>query len=237
MTATVLVVERDSGLAETLCRNLSLFGYRALEAVTGAEALNLVQFHLPALILLDPALGDVDGLDVCRDVRRWSRVPIIILSNRSEEADRVLGFELGADDYVVKPFSTRELMCRVRAVLRRVWIGPEGTLGLEEPVHFGEVDIDPRLRQVTRNGRVIPLGGREYELLWFLVRNPGRVFKPQQLIDLISDPQHAGSKNAVRVRMWTLRDRLEEDRANPRYFRTASSGGYVFDPDRLSRAS
>jgi DNA-binding response OmpR family regulator len=230
MSATVLIAEQDDVACQSLCIELDRIGYRTIVAKSGADALHLAQVQLPSLLVLDTALSDMNGLDVCRSIRKRSATPILILSSDAEEADRVLGFELGADDYVTKPFSTREVGCRIRAILRRVWATPETTLAADETIRLGRVVINPGKAEVTRNGKAIRLQPGEYKLLWLLARNPGHVFTRDQLNSVLWDPSYPASRNAVRVRIWNLRDRIEEDPSHPRYLRTSAAGGYFFDP-------
>jgi DNA-binding response OmpR family regulator len=225
---TVLIVESDRRIAVSLSESLTQIGYRHLLATTGADALRLAR--VATLVLLDTALADMDGFDVCRTIRNWSDVPIVMLSGQGEEADRVLGFELGTDDYVTKPFSVRELMCRVRAVLRRTGACHDVQSRSAQTVVFGQVRIEPWLREVRRNGKRLDLYPSEYDLLWLLVRNPGQVFRPEELSHLAGEPLGCGSKNAVRTRMCLLRIKVEEDPAHPRYLRTLRGGGYFFQP-------
>jgi len=232
-TPTVLVVEADRELGAVLSRGLAAFGYRRVLATTGADAIRLAP--VPDLLLLDTALPDMDGLDVCRAIRQWSEVPIVLLTDRSGEADRVLGFELGADDYVTKPFGVREVVCRVRAVLRRIGRRPGIPPSLAEPVLFGPVRIDPWRGEVTRNGKRVGLYPAEYDLLWLLVSNPGRAFKLDELCALTAGSLGAGSTNALRTRMCLLREKIEEDPARPRYLRTMRPGGYYFRDPALER--
>jgi len=227
MSDTVLVVEDDGTLAAALRYNLERNGYGCLLAGDGGKALELARRERPALVLLDVMLPGIDGLEVCRRIRSDSNVPIIMLTARVEEVDRVVGLEVGADDYVTKPFSMRELLARVRAALRRAQMRPdeEG----ERPVVFGPVRVDPARREVTRDGAPLPLKPKEYDLLWFFLRNPRRVFTRDQLLEQVWGYDFAGGSRTVDVHVHWLREKIEEDAAHPRYLRTSRGAGYLFD--------
>jgi two-component system, OmpR family, response regulator RegX3 len=229
MAALVLIAQADDSQTTMLTASLAEAGYETRTASTGTAALDLAQWHQPNLILLDTTLADGSGLEVCRTIRATSNVPLILLSDRVDEVDRIVGFELGADDYVSKPFSIRELLCRVRAVLRRAYLLPERDPALTQPFGFGEIRVDPVRQDVTRRGEPVILTRREYQLLHFLVRNPGRVFSDRQLVDYVWGPRYRGTVDTVRVHMRSLRTKLEDDPAQPRFLRTVHRRGYCFD--------
>jgi two-component system alkaline phosphatase synthesis response regulator PhoP len=229
MTATVLVVEDDATLAMTLRYNLERAGYRCLVAGDGGRALELMRQERPALVLLDVMLPGMDGIEVCRRIRAASTVPIIMLTAKVEEIDRVVGLEVGADDYVTKPFGMRELVARVRAALRRAQMQPDAEAAALQPVSFGVVTVDPARRQVRRDGRVVALKPKEFDLLWHFVRNPGRVFTRDQLLERVWGYDFAGTSRTVDVHVRWLREKIEDDPAHPRYLRTSRGAGYLFD--------
>lgn len=228
MTGTVLVVEDDTTLATTLRYNLEREGYNCLLAADGARGLELARRDKPSLVLLDVMLPGIDGLEVCRRVRAESNVPIIMLTARVEELDRVVGLEVGADDYVTKPFSMRELMARVRAALRRAQMRPDQD-GNATPVEFGDLRLDPARRELTRKGELLPLKPKEYELLWFFVRNPGRVVTREQLLEQVWGYDFVGGSRTVDVHIHWLREKIEQDPAHPRFLRTSRGAGYLFE--------
>ena len=228
MSGTVLVVEDDATLGAALRYNLERDGYTCLLAGDGARALELARRERPALVLLDVMLPGIDGLEVCRRIRADSTVPIIMLTARVDEMDRVVGLEVGADDYVTKPFSMRELLARVRAALRRAQMRPDED-GASRPVSFGRVCVDPARREVTRDGAAVALKPKEYDLLWFFVRNPGRVFTREQLLEQVWGYDFAGGSRTVDVHVRWLREKIEDDPARPRHLRTSRGAGYLFE--------
>ena len=227
MSETVLVVEDDATLASALRYNLERDGYTCLVAGDGARALDLAKRERPALILLDLMLPGVDGMEVCRRIRSDSTVPIIMLTARVEEVDRVVGLEVGADDYVTKPFSMRELLARVHAALRRAQMQPDAAE--LRSLAFGSVQIDPARREVRCGGEVLPLKPKEYELLHFFARNPRRVFSRDQLLQQVWGYDFAGGSRTVDVHVHWLREKIEDDPARPVYLRTSRGVGYLFD--------
>jgi two-component system response regulator RegX3 len=189
-----------------------------------AEALELAR-RSPDLVLLDVMLPDGSGFDVCRKLRESSRVPIIMLTARGEEADRVVGLELGADDYVVKPFSAREVVARIRAVLRRA-DGPEPAS--DAVLEVGALRLDPARREVTRDGEPLELSRKEFELLHLLMRNAGSVVTRDRLIDEVWDPNWFGSTKTLDVHVSGIRRKLGDDPARPRYLHTVRGVGFRF---------
>jgi DNA-binding response OmpR family regulator len=237
MSGTVLVVEDDATLAMTLRYNLERAGYACLVAGEGTRALELARRERPALVLLDVMLPGIDGLEVCRRIRAESTVPIIMLTAKAEEIDRVVGLEVGADDYVTKPFSTRELVARVRAALRRAQMQPDDDEQDVQPARFGSITVDPARREVLRDGTPLGLKPKEFDLLWYFVRNPGRVFTREQLLERVWGYDFAGTNRTVDVHVRWIREKIEEDPAHPRYLRTSRGAGYLFEGDgRRARA-
>jgi DNA-binding response OmpR family regulator len=228
MDTLILLVTADTALAVVVTEAMVEAGYTCRVEHNGSEALASARGLLPALMLIDVSLPDVDGFEVCRKVRAESALPILLLSDLADEVDRVVGFELGADDYIIKPFSVRELVCRVRAVLRRAWLCPEFYMA-PQPVTFADVRIDPGRREVTRAGQLIDLQPRAFDLLWFLARNPGRMFTPSQLVRHVWGPDFHGQTSNVSVVMFHLRERLEVNPSKPRHLRTMKGRGYRFD--------
>jgi DNA-binding response OmpR family regulator len=203
---TVLVIEDDRNIADLLDLYLRNAGFRVLQAADGVRGLEIVGNERPVLVLLDLGLpGSLDGVEVCRELRRRGNVPIIIVTARDDEVDRVLGLELGADDYVTKPFSPRELVARVRAVLRRT-DGP-GRDG-DEPVSVGSVTVDPLRREVTAAGEQVVLTAREFDLLLHFAENTGIVFSRRQLLDAVWGDGWIGDERTVDVHVRQLRRKL-----------------------------
>jgi DNA-binding response OmpR family regulator len=227
MKDRILVVEDEAIVAEVVERFLRREGYETLVAEDGRNALNALGSFLPDLIVLDLMLPEVDGLEVCREVRARGQTPIIMLTARGEEADKVLGLGLGADDYVTKPFSPRELAARVEAVLRRAKALPVNDA---ETLRFGALRMSARTRVVERDGVDLRLTAREFDLLIFLARNAGQVFSRDHLMDAVWDYDFAGDSGTVTVHMRRLREKIEEDPSRPRYLKTVWGVGYKFEP-------
>src|SRR5947209_595188 len=230
---TILIVEDDRNLAETLVYNLKHEGFETGIARTGLEAIALTRTQQPDLVLLDIMLPELDGFEVCRAVRTTSAVPIIMLTARDDEVDRVLGLELGADDYVVKPFSLRELLARIRSNLRRV----ELSSGVEaqQPLSIGGLQVDPASRIVQGNGRELHLLPREFDLLLQLMLNRGIVLSRNQLLEKVWGPDYFGDARTVDVHVRRLRMKIEPNPADPVYIRTIYGVGYTFDGSQRSK--
>jgi DNA-binding response OmpR family regulator len=225
---SILVVEDDRNLAETLVYNLKQEGFDAGVARTGLEAIALARTQKPDLLLLDVMLPEIDGFEVCRTVRASSTVPIIMLTAKDDEVDRVLGLELGADDYVVKPFSLRELIARIRAALRRADLN--GTAANEqESLSSGDLEIWPGSRVVTRNGQRIHLLPREFDLLLYLMRNRGIVLSRRQLLEKVWGLDYFGDERTVDVHVRRLRMKIEPEPSDPQFVHTVYGVGYTFD--------
>jgi DNA-binding response OmpR family regulator len=225
---TILVVEDEPQIATLVRDYLEHAGFAVLTAGDGQGALALARARRPDALVLDLGLPRLDGLDVIRAIRRDSRVPILILSARGDEADRVAGLELGADDYVVKPFSPRELVARVRAVLRRAESAPLA----DERITAGDLQLDPVRRRVTVAGRPVTLTPTEFELLATLAREPGRVWTRAQLLDAVHGFSLETYERAIDGHIRNLRRKLEPDDASPSYVRTVHGVGYALaDPD------
>jgi two-component system, OmpR family, response regulator RegX3 len=227
---TILLVEDEPAIAEPLAESLEREGFDLELAVTAAAGVESAERLEPDLILLDLMLPDGSGFDVCREVRRTSQVPIIMLTARGDEADRVVGLELGADDYVVKPFSAREVAARVRAVLRRTSAQPRPEGGAS--IEVDDVRLDPATRTVTRAGEPVELARKEFDLLHLLMANAGSVVTRERLIDEVWDTNWFGSTKTLDVHVSALRKKLGDDSAAPRYIRTVRGVGFAFGPSR-----
>ncbi len=223
---TVLVVDDEPVIREVVGRYLEREGHRVLECEDGDTALELVQRYEPDLVVLDIMLPGTDGLDVCRAIRARSDTPVILLTARGEETDRIVGLELGADDYVVKPFSPRELAVRVRKMLRR----SAATPGREERLVLGRLTIDQGTREVTKDGVLLRLTMREFDLLWFLASNPRRVFSRDHLMSRVWGYEAAMDTGTVTVHIRRLRERIEDDPSRPDHLETVWGVGYRFAP-------
>lgn len=227
----ILIIEDEHAVARGMEYALKAEGFTVLLAETGQQGIDMARGQSPHLILLDIRLPDISGFEVCRQLRGMGmRQPVIMATARDEEIDRVIGLELGADDYIVKPFSLREMVARVRAALRRSY----GELsGAPETGHirFGDIEIDLDLLQVTRAGKPVPLTPIEMRLLRVLVGAPGKVFSRETLVETIwGYDSDVGSNRMVDVHMRHLREKLEDDPANPRWLVTARGFGYKFAP-------
>jgi two-component system, OmpR family, response regulator RegX3 len=222
---TILLVEDEESIITPLAEALERDGFRAEIARTAEEALERGRRLRPDLVLLDLMLPDGSGLDVCRALRAESSVPIIIVSARGEEADRIVGLELGADDYVVKPFSAREVIARIRAVLRRT-AAPAGTD--RTAVEIAGVRLDPARRSVTLNGEAVELARKEFDLLALLMSEAGTVVPRERLIDEVWDVNWFGSTKTLDVHVSALRRKLDDDPAEPRFIHTVRGVGFRF---------
>jgi DNA-binding response OmpR family regulator len=222
----ILIVEDEPTLLATLRYNLEKEGYAVVTAPDGEAALALARSELPQLVVLDVMLPKLDGLEVCRILRRESAVPILMLTAKTEEVDKVVGLELGADDYVTKPFSMRELLARVRALLRRTERSPQAD---SESLTTGDLTVDVTKRLVFRAGRALALKPKEYELLAFLARNRGRAFTRDQLLNQVWGYDFAGDSRTVDVHVRWVREKIEEEPSKPTRLITVRGTGYRFD--------
>jgi two-component system, OmpR family, phosphate regulon response regulator PhoB len=222
----VLVVDDQPTIREVVVRYLERDGFATLEAADGDRARELVERESPDLVVLDLMLPGTDGLELCRWIRSRSSLPVIMLTARGEESDRIVGLELGADDYVTKPFSPRELAARVRTVLRRA----ELELVTDERLTFDGLVIDSSSREVTTGGEPLRLTAREFDLLWFMASHPRRVFAREQLMRRVWGYSAAVDTGTVTVHMRRLREKIEEDPSRPRHLETVWGVGYRFSP-------
>ncbi|HEY54010.1 MAG TPA: response regulator transcription factor [Caldilineae bacterium] len=225
---TILVVEDEPSIAEVVSLYLKRAGYQVTIINDGQSALDWLQLNTPDLVVLDLMLPYVDGLEITRWLRSRNDTPIIMLTARREETDRILGLEMGADDYVVKPFSARELVSRVKAVLRRTSGG--ASAGGEQALTFDNLSIDPRTRLVTVNGEEKMLTAREFDLLLVLARHPRQVFNREQLLDQVWGVNEYIDPSTVTVHIRRLREKLEPDPSTPRHIQTVWGVGYKFEP-------
>jgi two-component system response regulator ResD len=223
---SILVVDDEPTITEVVSRYLERAGYSTHVAADGPDALVIADRTRPDLVVLDLMLPGMDGLEVMRRLRERERVSVILLTARGEHSDRIIGLRLGADDYVVKPFSPAELVARVDAVLRRVDQSPE----LEEPVVFEDLVLDPVGRRVTVRGEEVQLTLREYDLLLHFVRHPGQVFSRDQLMDLVWQYSFYTDTSTVTVHVRRLREKIEEEPSRPRWLQTVWGVGYRFQP-------
>jgi DNA-binding response OmpR family regulator len=224
--ATVLVVDDEKIVREVVVRYLEREGYATLEADRGDTAREILERQTPDLVILDVMLPGTDGLELCRWIRSQSELPVILLTARGEEADRIVGLELGADDYVTKPFSPRELAARVRSVLRR-----SATTGTRnERIGFGDISLDAATRETRKAGAEIKLTVKEFDLLWFLASHPRRVFGRDQLMSRVWGYEAALDTGTVTVHVRRLREKIEDDPSSPVHLQTVWGVGYRVVP-------
>jgi two-component system alkaline phosphatase synthesis response regulator PhoP len=223
---SILVVDDEPNLRHSLSYALRQEGYEVATAEDGERALELFRSAHPDLVVLDVMLPKMDGLAVCRAIRRESDVPVIMLTARSGELDTIVGLEVGADDYLAKPFSTRELIARIRAALRRA-AAPRGAAGATE-VEAAGLRVDVARHRVTLDGREVELKPREFDLLRFLASHPGQVFAREQLLASVWGLDYSGDSRTVDTHVKTLRERLGDEAGQPRYIETVRGVGYRF---------
>ena len=226
MSQKILIVDDEPHIVELVKYNLAQAGYTVVSAHDGHEAVGKVRQERPDLIVLDIMLPYVDGLEVCRQIRRESAVPIIMLTAKGGELERVVGLEIGADDYVTKPFSPRELVARVRAILRRA--APDAAPAHSGPVRSGGLVLDAATHEVSLNGRPVDLTAKEFELLRLLLSHPNRVFTRDFLLEHIWGYDYFGSTRTVDMHISRLREKIEDDPAAPTYIVTVRGVGYKF---------
>jgi DNA-binding response OmpR family regulator len=227
MARTILVVDDEPTLRETLVDALEADGFRVVSAADGREALIRFRADKPDLILLDLMLPELSGVEVCRIIRAESGVPIVMLTAKDSELDKVVGLELGADDYVTKPFSLRELSARVRAQFRR----SDQAVAVETPpavVDLGDVQVDLAGHRLLRDGQVLPIKPKAFELLAFLLRHPGQAFTRDQLLEKVWGYDYAGETRTVDVHVHWLRGQIERDPGHPAFIHTVRGVGYLF---------
>jgi DNA-binding response OmpR family regulator len=228
----ILVVDDDPKILKALDQALRKEGYEVFRAADGEEALQAVRSSDPDLIILDIMLPKLDGFEVCAKLRTLSNVPVLILSARGEEMDKVVGFNVGADDYLTKPFRLSELVLRVRAILRRtgaVQPGVAQPVSDGAPIRFRDMEINRAARTVTVRGRLMELTPKEFDLLWLLASHPGNVFSREAILQRVWHSDYTGDEAALTVCVRRLREKIEQNPGDPEYVKTIWGIGYKFD--------
>ncbi len=231
MDTTILIVEDEKNINDILAFTFSKEGYNPVSAYDGLSALSLFEENKPDIVLLDLNLPGMNGMDVCKEIRKTSNVPIIMLTAREDEVDKVLGLELGADDYMTKPYSARELSARVRALLRRSKISKETPAATENSgiITSGDVTINIDRYEVRKNGETLDITVREFDLLKFLALSPDQIFSREVLLEHVWGYEYLGDVRTVDVTIRRLREKIEDDPGMPRYIITKRSLGYYFN--------
>ncbi|MDY3030428.1 MAG: response regulator transcription factor [Clostridia bacterium] len=222
----ILVVDDEKLLVKGTKFNLEKEGYQVVTAFDGEEAVRLAHDDSIDLILLDLMLPKMDGFTVCRTIRSFSNVPIIMLTAKSEDIDKILGLEYGADDYITKPFNIREVTARIKAILRRVNPAPKGDR--EKLIVSGDIRLDYNFRRVTVNGKTIELTSKEFDLLELFLKNPGKVYTRENLLDIAWGIEYPGDVRTVDVHIRRLREKIEKNPAEPAYIKTKWGVGYYY---------
>ncbi len=231
MDATILIVEDEKNINDVLGFTFSKAGYKTISAYDGPSGLDMCLNEKPDLVLLDVNLPGMDGMDVCKQIRKTSNVPIIMLTAREDEVDKVLGLELGADDYITKPYSARELTARVKALLRRATSENTNSQPKENSsiITSGDVTINVDRYEVKKNGKTLDITLREFELLKFLAEAPDQIFSREVLLENVWGYEYLGDVRTVDVTIRRLREKIEDDPSMPRYIITKRSIGYYFN--------
>jgi len=224
----ILVVDDEKTLVKGIKFNLENEGYTVDCGYDGEDAVNMAKTENYDLIILDLMMPKKDGLQACQEIRMFSTVPIIMLTARSEDADKLMGFESGADDYITKPFNILELKARTRALLRRASIAAPVSETSESELKAGHISLDTQKRSASINNEDVELTMKEYDLIEFLMKNPGKVYSREQLLDLVWGYEYQGDIRTVDVHIRRLREKLERDSANPEYIVTKWGVGYYF---------
>ena len=227
----ILVVDDERAIGDILKINLEKEGYAVAVAMDGEEGANMALSLNPDLVLLDVMLPKMDGFEVCKKIRRMSEVPIVMLTARTEEIDKILGLELGADDYVTKPFSVRELMARVKANLRRTAPKENVPDTEENTIKIGEITINTASYELRKCGKPIELTLREFELVKYLAESPNRIFSREILLEKVWGYEYYGDMRTVDVTVRRLREKIEDDPGEPRYIMTRRGVGYYFSKE------
>lgn len=223
----ILVVDDDPKIVKLVEHSLRREGYQVFAAANGSQALEMVEKFRPDLVVLDLMIPEIDGFEVCKRIKSNQDIPVIILSARGEEVDKVVGFTLGADDYQTKPFSPTELVMRVKAVLRRSHNGQRS--GETDCIICRGLEINNRHRSVKVSGKIIELTAKEFDLLWYLATGSPQVFTRQQLLESLWEPDFFGDENTLTVHVRRLREKIESDPTNPAYIKTVWGVGYKFE--------
>lgn len=229
MKRRILIVDDEKNIVDILKFNLNKESFETLEAYDGLQAIEIAEREKPDLIILDVMLPEMDGFTVCRKLRQTMQTPILMLTAREEEVDKVLGLELGADDYITKPFSPRELMARVKANLRRV-IDEAVPQKQENVIKYSDLEIDTNRYEVRRDSTVLELTLREFELVKFLASQKGQIFSRENLLEKVWGYEYFGDVRTVDVTVRRLREKLEKDASRPEYILTKRGVGYYFNP-------
>ncbi|WP_438349706.1 response regulator transcription factor [Paenibacillus sp. FA6] len=230
----ILIIEDEQDIARILRDYISIHGYEVEVANNGADGLRCVDTSNPDFIILDLTLPDVDGIELCRQIRDKSTTPILILSARGSDTDKVLGLGFGADDYMTKPFSLSELVARINAHLRRMEGMVSKNMKLDsDAIHIGNIRIDKKAYILTVDDKEVSLSSKEFELLYFLANNPNQVFTKSQLLDAIWGYNSLGDENTITVYIRRLREKVEADPSHPIYIRTVWGVGYKLNVDEM----
>lgn len=225
----ILVVDDDPKILKALDQALRKEGYEVLRAADGEEALQICREEDPDLIILDVMLPKLDGFEVCAKIRALDNVPVLILSARGEEMDKVVGFNVGADDYLTKPFRLSELVLRVRAILRRTGAAAPSLVNDGAPIRFREMEINRAARSVSVRHKHVELTPKEFDLLWLLASHPGNVFSREAILQRVWHSDYTGDEAALTVCVRRLREKIEHDPGNPEYIKTIWGIGYKFE--------
>lgn len=226
----ILIVDDEATVREVVGHYLELEGFAVSQATTGLEALRMATASPPDMLILDLTLPGIDGLEVCRRLRGVSAVPILMLTARAEDVDKLIGFGFGADDYMTKPFNPRELVARVHAIMRRIQATSVPAMVFDGDFYFGGITIHQQTREVERDGLPVDLTPKEFDLLLFLVAHPKQVFTRDQLLQHVWNYENYGEESTVTVHMRRLREKIERDPAKPQRLRTVWGIGYKFEP-------
>jgi DNA-binding response OmpR family regulator len=226
----IMIVEDDPNTLEMISQYLELEGYEVMKSVSGLDALSLAAEHPPDLVVLDLMLPGIDGIEVARRLRATSAMPILMLTGRTDEVDRLAGFGVGADDYITKPFLPRELVMRVQAIFRRLEVTGAPAMMYDDSLRVSDLVIHPRQREVLRDGKESELSPKEFDLLYFLASHPKQVFTREQLLEHVWHYDYYGDLRTVTVHMRRLRQKVEANPARPRHLRTVWGVGYKFEP-------
>ena len=229
MEKKILIVEDEQAIVDIISFNLQREGYTVLAAYDGEEGVEKAKAENPDLILLDLMLPKMDGYEVCKYLRKTMSTPIIMLTAREEEVDKILGLELGADDYITKPFSMRELLARVKANIRRQALDAAQSSSAEDILTFGELEVDLSAMQVKKSGKLIELSPREFELIKFFATQPGKVFSRETLMEQVWNYQFFGDVRTVDVTIRRLREKIEDNPSEPEYIVTRRGSGYLLN--------